>query len=144
MRDDGSVTLLRVVKGRHSEVSTRNGHERTHRNKRKPKRRSRGKKQPMMGKNENITVLPPLSPLLPMRQIIPAIMMNERGWRGYLISHSLHHPLELEVVPLWFIPNSTYIQTMCPSKRHSRMPCKTNSLKRKDRQVRYRCKTNRS
>ena len=30
VRDDGSVTLLRVVKRRHSEFSTRNGHERVH------------------------------------------------------------------------------------------------------------------
>ena len=79
VRDDGSVTLLRVAKGRQSEVSTRNGHKRMHRNKRKPKRRSRGKKKPMMGKNKSITVLPPLSPLLPMRQTTPAIMMNEGG-----------------------------------------------------------------
>ena len=46
-------------------------------------------------------------------------------------SYALHHHLELEVAPLWFIPNSTYIQTMRPRKRHSRMPCETNSLKRK-------------
>ena len=37
VRVDGSVNLLRVVKGRHSEVSTRKGHERTHRNKRNRK-----------------------------------------------------------------------------------------------------------
>ena len=41
-------------------------------------------------------------------------------------SHVLHHHLELEVAPLWFISNSTYIQTMCPRKRRSRMPCETN------------------
>ena len=79
VRDDGSVTLLRVVKGRHIEASTRNGHKRKHQNKRKLKRRARGKKKPMMGKNKNLIVLLPLSPLLPMRQTTPAIMMNERG-----------------------------------------------------------------
>ena len=52
-------------------------------------------------------------------------------------SHALHHHLKLEVAPLWFIPNSTYIQAMCPRKRRSRMPCETYSLKRKDCQVRY-------
>ena len=78
-RDNGSVTLLRVAKERHSEVSTKRGHKRTHQNKRKPKRRSRGMKKPMMGKNESATVLRPLSPLLPMRQTTPAIMMNEGG-----------------------------------------------------------------
>ena len=57
VRDDGSITLMRVAKGRHSEVSIRNGHERMHRNKRKPNRRARGKKKPVMGKNESIIVL---------------------------------------------------------------------------------------
>ena len=57
-------------------------------------------------------------------------------------SHVLHHHLELELAPLWFIPTSTYIQAMCPRKHCSRMPCESNGLKRKDRQVRYRRETN--
>ena len=52
-------------------------------------------------------------------------------------SHVLHHHLQLAVDPLWLIPNSTYIQKLCPHKSFSRIPCETNSLKRKGRQVRY-------
>ena len=50
-------------------------------------------------------------------------------------SHTLHHHLELEVAPLWFIPNSTYIQTMCPHKRRSRMPCE--QIASKERIVKF-------
>ena len=50
-------------------------------------------------------------------------------------SHTFHRHLGLEVAPLWFIPDSIYIQKMYPTKRRSCMPSETNSLKRKDRQV---------
>ena len=50
-------------------------------------------------------------------------------------SHMLHHHLEPEVAPLWFIPNSTYIQTMCPHKRRSRMPCE--QIASKERIVKF-------
>ena len=58
--------------------------------------------------------------------------------------HTFHHHFGLEIAPLRSIPISTNTKTMFPSKRRSCMPCKTNSLKKKDRQVRYQRQTNQS
>ena len=53
VRDDGSVTLLRVAKGRHSEVSTRNGTRKDHTDTRENRKEDQeGMKKPMMGKNK--------------------------------------------------------------------------------------------
>ena len=79
VRDVGSITLLRVAKGRRSKVSTKRGRVRMHLNKSKPKRRSSGVKKSMMAKNESAIDLPPLSPLRTMRQTTPVKMMNEGG-----------------------------------------------------------------
>ena len=53
VKDVGSVTTHQVVKGKHSKVSTKRGHVRRHLNKRKPKRRTRGRKRTIMTKNKS-------------------------------------------------------------------------------------------
>ena len=79
VRDVGSVTPLRVVKEKRSEVSTNRGHVRKHLNKRKLKRRTNGMKRTMMTKNESAIDLLPLLLLRTMKQTTQAKMMNEGG-----------------------------------------------------------------
>ena len=50
-------------------------------------------------------------------------------------SHTSYHHIDFEVAPLWSIAISPYTKKICPRKHSSRMPCETNCLKRKDRQV---------
>ena len=144
VRDVGSATTHRVVKGKHSEVSTKRGHVRKHLNKRKPKRRTRGRKRTIMTKNESAIDSPPLSPLHTMKQTTQEKMKNEGGaerWADNIltflspVSHTFRNHLGLEVAHPWSIPIPTYTKMMCLSKRRSCMSCKTKGHKRKNCQV---------
>ena len=79
VRDVGSVTPIRVVKGRRSEVSTKMGRVRKHLIKRKLKRRTRGMEKTMMAKNKSAIDLPPLLPMHTMKQTTQVKMKNEVG-----------------------------------------------------------------
>ena len=81
VRDAGSITLLQVVKGRHSKGSTERGCLRMHLNQRNLKRRARGRYKPMMEKKRSAINLLLVSPPPTMRQTIPVIMRNDDGGR---------------------------------------------------------------
>ena len=81
VKDVGSITTHRVVKVKHSEVSTKRAHVRNHPNKKKPEGRTRGRERMIMTKNKSAKDLPQLSPLHTMKQTIQVKMKNEGGGR---------------------------------------------------------------